>query len=208
MKNLTVTVCVAAIVVAAGACSSDSAGPGNGTVIVQLTDAPFSLDSIKSADMFVVRVDGRVSDADSSTAARGASDDSANADGWVTIAEPNASINLVPLQNGLTTTIGQTPLAAGTYQGLRIVIDPTRSSLTLKDGRVLSGSSTPSIVFPSGARSGIKISFSQPLVITAGQSNTLVVDFDLANSFVLRGNSLSQNGLLFKPVVRATVKPS
>jgi len=34
----------------------------------------------------------------------------------------------------------------------------------------------------------------------------MVVDFDVANSFVMRGNSLAQNGLLFKPVIRATVK--
>jgi hypothetical protein len=33
----------------------------------------------------------------------------------------------------------------------------------------------------------------------------MVLDFDVGNSFVMRGNSLAQNGLLFKPVVKATV---
>jgi hypothetical protein len=32
----------------------------------------------------------------------------------------------------------------------------------------------------------------------------VVVDFDLENSFVLRGNSLSRDGLLVKPTIRAT----
>ncbi|MDB4875242.1 MAG: hypothetical protein JWM41_1688 [Gemmatimonadetes bacterium] len=195
-----------AAAVGAAACGSDNTSPGSGSVTLQLTDAAFSVDSVKSADMFVVRVDGRVADADSAAAAKGATDDSANTDGWVTLARPNAAINLLALQNGVATTIGQSSLPAGTYQSFRIIVDPTKSSITLKDGKVLSGTSSPSIVFPSGARSGIKISMSQPLTIAAGQSTTLLVDFDLANSFVLRGNSLSQNGLLFKPVVRATVK--
>jgi hypothetical protein len=34
----------------------------------------------------------------------------------------------------------------------------------------------------------------------------MLVDFDVAQSFVIRGNSLDQNGLLFKPVIRGTLK--
>jgi hypothetical protein len=34
----------------------------------------------------------------------------------------------------------------------------------------------------------------------------MLVDFDVANSFVLRGNTILQNGLLFKPVVKATTQ--
>jgi hypothetical protein len=41
--------------------------------------------------------------------------------------------------------------------------------------------------------------------IVAGQTTTLLVDFDINNSFVMRGNAIAQNGLLFKPVVRATI---
>jgi hypothetical protein len=46
----------------------------------------------------------------------------------------------------------------------------------------------------------------KPVTVADGGTTTLVVDFDVANSFVMRGNSLSQQGLLFKPVVKATVK--
>jgi hypothetical protein len=34
----------------------------------------------------------------------------------------------------------------------------------------------------------------------------MVVDFDLGRSFVMRGRTVAQNGLLFKPVVRATAQ--
>jgi hypothetical protein len=34
----------------------------------------------------------------------------------------------------------------------------------------------------------------------------MVLDFDVGSSFVMRGESLSRNGLLFKPVVKATIK--
>jgi hypothetical protein len=205
-RHSVVGILVAAAAFGLGACGADTSAPGTGNVVVQLTDAPFPTDSVKSADVFVVRIDGRTSDADSSTAAKGISDDSASAGGWTTLAKPNAAINLLAYQNGVTTTVGTSPLPAGTYQGFRLIIDASKSSITLKDGRVLSGTSSPSIVFPSASQSGIKIQLSQSLTITAGQTSALVVDFDLANSFVMRGNSISQNGLLFKPVVRATTK--
>src|SRR5206468_2761287 len=40
---------------------------------------------------------------------------------------------------------------------------------------------------------------------SGGATTTLLVDFDVNNSFVMRGNSINQNGLLFKPVVNATI---
>ncbi len=102
--------------------------------------------------------------------------------------------------------LGQADVTAGSYQGFRLVMDPSKSSVTLKSGLVLNGGSTPGIMFPSGATAGLKIALSAPVVVTAGDTTTMVVDFDVANSFVLRGNSLSQNGLLFKPVINATVQ--
>jgi hypothetical protein len=115
-------------------------------------------------------------------------------------------VNLLAYQNGVTLALGQNTLAAGNYLGFRLVIDPTRSSLTLKNGMVLNGTSTPSITLPSASRGGIKMVLVQPVTITANQTTTVLVDFVLLNSFVMRGNSIAQNGLLFKPVVQASVK--
>ncbi|MHB0962583.1 MAG: DUF4382 domain-containing protein [Gemmatimonadaceae bacterium] len=197
---------LAAGTLAAFAACSDSTSPARGTIAVQLTDAPFSIDSLSSVDIFVVRVDARMADADSATAAQAASSDSARVNGWTTLASPNASINLLAYQNGTTLGLGQADVAAGSYQGFRLVIDPSKSSITLKTGLVLTGTSAPNVAFPSGSTSGLKIALSSPIVVAADDTTTMVVDFDVANSFVLRGNSLSQNGLLFKPVIRASVK--
>ena len=191
-----------------GACGgTDTAPRGMGTLVVQLTDAPFPTDSVKSVDIFVVRVDGRVEDVDEATAdAHVASESESEGDGWKTLATPNASINLLALQNGVVSTVGEAKIAAASYRGFRLVIDPTKSSVTLKNAQVLTSTSSPSVMFPSASRSGIKIVLAGPVVIGEDGKTTMVVDFDVGNSFVMRGNSLSQNGLLFKPVIRATVK--
>ncbi len=158
------TAMVATALLGVACSSSDTVSPtsGSGTMVVRLTDAPFLTDSVKSVDIFVVRVDARTSDADSATADHGLSDDSASVGGWKTIASPNAAFNLLSLQNGVSATIGQAVLPAGTYNGFRFIIDPARSSVTLKGGQVLTGSSTPGIKFPSANRSGIKMVLTQP----------------------------------------------
>ena len=191
-----------------GACGgSDTAPRGMGTLVVQLTDAPFPTDSVKSVDIFVVRVDGRVEDVDDASAdTHVATETESEGDGWKTLATPNASINLLELQNGVVSTVGEAKIDAASYRGFRLVIDPSKSSVTLKNGQVLTNTSSPSVMFPSASRSGIKIALASPVVVGEDGKTTMVVDFDVASSFVMRGNSLAQNGLLFKPVIRATVK--
>ncbi len=72
----------------------------------------------------------------------------------------------------------------------------SKSSVTLTDG------SHPTVMWPSAAQTGIKINLDQPISVTQ-DSSVMVLDFDVGRSFVMRGNSISQNGLLFKPVIRA-----
>jgi len=190
------------------ACSSTATtAAGQGTLAVHLTDAAFPTDSVKSVDIFVVRVDARQSAVDSAGAAKGATDDSASTGGWTTLTAPNQSVNLLAYQNGAALPLGQANVAAGSYQGFRLIIDPTKSSLTLKNGTVLSGTSTPNVMFPSAARSGIKIVLAQPISVTVNQTTNVLVDFVVGSSFVMRGNSISQNGLLFTPVIRGSLKP-
>lgn len=203
----------AASLTLAAACS-DSSSPanvtgenssGNGTVVVHLTDAPFSSDSVKSVDIFVVRVDARGSDVDSATTDHALSSDSAASNGWKTLATPNASFDLLSLQNGITATLGQASIPAGSYSGLRLIIDPSKSSVTLKNGTKLTNTSSPSVTFPSAAQSGLKIVLSQPVQVVSGTATSLLVDFDVNSSFVQRGNTIDKNGLLFKPVIKATI---
>src|SRR6266540_2394036 len=102
LKNRVVILVAAASVIGLGACGSDTSSPGTGKLAVLLTDAPFPFDSVKSVDVFVVRVDARQAEADSAQAARAASDDSVAMGGWTTLANPNASIDLLTLRNGTT----------------------------------------------------------------------------------------------------------
>ncbi len=182
-----------------GACGASDSGPGTGSLAVQLTDAPFPSDSVKSVDVWVLRVDARQADADSAAA------DSAGG-GWTTVASPNASVNLLAYQNGSALPLGSGTLTAGNYLGFRLVIDPSKSSLTLQNGQVLTATSSPNVTFPSGSTTGIKIVLTKPVTIAANATTTMLVDFQVNNSFVMRGSSISQNGLLFKPVVIGSTK--
>ncbi len=193
---------LAASVTYAAACGDSPTAAGRGTLAVRLTDAPFPTDSVSSVDIFVVRVDGRVADADSAAAEQ----DSAGTNGWTTLAAPNISVNLLAYQNGASLPLGMATLTEGSYHGFRLIIDPSKSSVTLKNGMVLTGTSSPNIAFPSGSRTGIKIVLTTPVEVVASDTTTMLVDFDVANSFVLRGNTILQNGLLFKPVVKATTQ--
>jgi hypothetical protein len=199
---------LAAATLVSGACSNKlSTEAGRGTLAVQLTDGPFLIDAVESVDIFVVRVDARRADADAAIVATGVSDDSADTGGWTTIATPNSRVNLLAYQNGTSLPLGLSNVATGNYLALRIIIDPTRSSLTLKNGAVLSGASRPNVSFPAADRSAIKIALTQPVVVVDGDTTTMLLDFMVGDSFVLRGNTIAQQGLLYEPVVRATVLP-
>jgi hypothetical protein len=175
------------------AACSDSSGTGGGVLAVRLTDAPFPFSDVASVDIYVVRVDARPAAPTDAQAA-----DESDMAGWTTIATPNASFNLLDLAGGRTANLGATTLATGTYDGFRLIIDPAKSSITLKDG------STPSIAFPSAAHSGIKIDLENPIQLTENGS-VMTLDFDVGSSFVMRGNSPAK-GFNFKPLVRAVAQ--
>jgi len=175
------------------ACDSSTDG-GPGSVTVRMTDAPFPFSEVSAVDVFVVRVDAKTGETSEAEAA-----DADETSGWTTIAEPNRVVNLIELNGGKLTTLGTSTLANGTYRGFRLIIDPAQSSVTLNDG------SHPDIVWPSASRTGIKVNLTTPLVVSSDQS-VFTIDFDIGRSFVMRGHDISQNGLLFKPVVRAVAQ--
>ncbi|HYC51881.1 MAG TPA: DUF4382 domain-containing protein [Gemmatimonadaceae bacterium] len=182
---------LAACAFAAATACSDSSG-NSGTLSVRLTDAPFPFSEVERVDIFVVRVDARRTEP-SETDAENDEDMSE----WVTIGSPGKVINLLDLAGGVTTNLGEATIPTGIYSGFRLVIDPAQSGVTLKDG------SEPDVKWPSAAQSGIKVKLDAPVEVDEDGS-VLVLDFDVGRSFVLRGNSIRNNGLLFKPVVRGT----
>ena len=188
-KTLRLFAAIALGMLGVAACS-DSSGTRTGLLTVRLTDAPFPFSSVASVDVFVVRVDARTA-APTETEAS----DESNQQGWTTVATPNALVNLLDLRNGTTRNLGATTLATGTYNGFRLIIDPSQSSITLKDG------TRPPIQFPSAGHSGIKINLDKPIELTEDGS-VMTLDFDIGRSFVMRGNTAA-SGFNFKPVIRA-----
>jgi hypothetical protein len=126
------------------------------------------------------------------------------------LAEPNALFDLMMLSDDANTMLGDAEVAAGAYNGFRLIIDPAKSSVTLNDegNTVIGGESITGLKFPSAAKTGIKIQLSGGAFdVEEGEASTLVVNFDVSKSFVMRGSSIEQNGLLFKPVIHATQAP-
>ena len=207
------------------AACSDSTGAGTGTVGVRLTnesvapsvaasvaadiigeaDSPLPAGSVKSVDIFVVRVDAKRENATDDDAAAATEESDAEKGGWVTVAEPNALFDLTKLADGTNTFLGDAEVGAGSYKGFRLIIDPAKSSVTLNDetNTVIGGESIVGLKFPSADKTGIKINLSGGAVeVKEGETSTLVVKFDVSKSFVVRGGSIEQSGLLFKPVIR------
>lgn len=175
---------------------AETTGPGTGRLEVRLTDAPFPFSEVSEVNVHIVRIEGRQQPAGD------AETENLNSSGWITIAEPDAGFNLLSLQGGVTANLGSATLATGTYNAFRMIVNTEQSNVVLTDNTVLDGSNG-GIVFPSGAQTGIKIFLDQPIQVVEGLS-VMILDFDVGKSFVLRGNPLRNNGLLFKPVIRGT----
>ena len=105
----------------------------------------------------------------------------------------------------MSSALGDVDIRAAAYNGLRIIVDPSKSSVTLNSGRVLTASSSPGIRFPSANRIGIRITPSRPVVVVGGETTNLIVDIDVGASFAQNGSSIQRNGLLFRPVIRTTI---
>jgi len=212
----------AALLASVVACS-DSTDVGTGTVGVRLTnasvaasvaavaafegEAPLPAEMVKSVDIWVLRVDAKRQEATDAEAAEDTEESESLANGWVTVAEPDALFDLTKLADGTNTLLGDAEVAAGSYKSFRLVIDPAKSSLTLNDeaNTVIGGESITGLKFPSAAKTGVKINLAGgPLQVVDGETSTLVVQFDVSKSFVMRGTTIDQNGLLFKPVIRGT----
>jgi hypothetical protein len=121
-----------------------------------------------------------------------------NGEGWSTITlTPPRKINLLELTNGVISSLGETPLPAGHYTQLRLVLDRNTGSSTA-NSIVLAGTTMEIPLFtPSAAQSGIKLI--NAFEVVANQRTDLLLDFDACKSVVSRGNG--SYGL--KPVIKA-----
>jgi hypothetical protein len=122
---------------------------------------------------------------------------------WTTIAlVPPRKINLLGLNdptqpNFALDRLGETPLDAGHYTQLRLVLSPNRNGSPLANSIVLSGTTTEiALETPSAVQSGIKLI--HQFTVSSGQRVDLLLDFDACKSIVKTGN----NKYKLKPVIQ------
>jgi hypothetical protein len=162
-------------------------GAGSGMLGISLTDAPAC--GFDAVYVTVVKVRVHQSSSASDTAA-----------GWTDITlNPARKINLLSLNNGVLDNLGETPLAAGHYTQLRLVLDPNTTVNGMANSVVPMGDTTEFPLFtPSALQSGIKLI--NQFDVASGQRVDLVLDFNACKSTVLRGNGT----YALKPVIKVT----
>jgi hypothetical protein len=172
-----------------------TAGSGQGTLVISLTDVPAGDFTAINVTVSAVRIhmsaDAGVNDA-----------------GWqeLKLGTP-VKINLLSLQNGILFSLGQLPLPAGHYQQIRLLLVPNSGSVP---------SFNDSVVPALGAQAGVELSLDiQPedmtgikiinqFTVNAGKVADLILDFDGKNSVIQRGDGT----YMLQPVISATIKES
>lgn len=180
------------------ACGGGGDGPSGtaqplGTLKVGLTDAPSC--KVGKADLAKVWVTvERVRVHASADAADSAS-------GWSEIVlNPTQRVDLLSLTNGTLFALGTTPLPAGAYTQVRLVLSPNRGAAPYANAVVLVGSTAEiPLDTPSAAQSGLKII--RPFTVAPNTVVDLVIDFDACRSIVARGNG----SYALKPVLSASL---
>lgn len=173
-----------ALAACGGGGDGSSSSSNTGTLSVSMTDAPAC-----GFDHVFVTVDKVRVHTDPNA--------DVNGTGWVDVTvSPARRIDLLSLTNGVLTTLGQTPLPAGTYQQIRLVLIPNGAGAPA-NSVVPTGGAEQALDTPSAVQSGIKII--RPFTVAPNTLSDLVLDFDACKSVVTRGNGTF--GL--KPVVTA-----
>jgi hypothetical protein len=168
-----------------GGGDGSSGGSNTGTLRLALTDAPACGYDAVNVTVQKIRVHQSSS----------ASDTDGN---WSEIVlNPPMRVNLLTLTNGVLMELGQTPLPAGKYTQLRLVLAENNGTSPMANSVVPSGASEVALKTPSGQQSGIKTNIN--IDIAANQMADFVLDFDACKSVVVAGAS---GQYLLKPVLQ------
>jgi len=195
MKGLELALILAGL----AGCNASEIGPvtppdGDGKTSIFLTDAPFPFDQISRVDIHVKQI-----------ALSPSADTSEGAPDWVVVASPDRTFNLLDLQNGSTALLGEADVPPGQYRAVRLVFDPSRSTLTGTAGDVIvtgSGPGTPGINWQAkGDRPSLYALVEETLAI-GENGEDIVVDFDVGRSFLYHGGA----EFTFLPHLRAIVR--
>jgi hypothetical protein len=165
------------------ACNDDGGNTGprpEGVTRILLTDAPFPFDQVQSVNVHIVSI------------AATTNFDTTQTIEWTTLAEPNRTIDLLELQDGATTVLGEVSVPAGEYAAVRMVLNTALSGIVMADG-------SPGVVEWAGpGEQSLFALVEQPLSVPDGGAD-LIIDFDVGRSFV----PTIEGSFIFLPWIRA-----
>src|SRR5262249_48704329 len=110
------------------------------------------------------------------------------------------------LQGGLTDQLGTADLPVGAITAVRLVIDTDSSSITMRDGAVLTSNSTPGIHWQSSAGRPTLNALIADQIIVHDTGAVVVVDFDVGKAFIRPQEvdpTSTDRGFIFSPVFSA-----
>ncbi len=183
-------------------CNNDNnADQGIGKLTIRLTDEPFPHDLIAEANVTIFKVEARKKVDESGDMDMNEGNESEDGSSFVVLMEEEIDVNLLSLTNGVTESLVDAAIPAGTYDLFRVYVKGV--NVVLND----EARTTYDLTVPSGEQTGIKVFVTPALVVTSGLSADLLFDFDVSRSFVPRGNlrhDANFNGFNFKPVIKVS----
>jgi Domain of unknown function (DUF4382) len=187
LRHLT-TILAASLAILLTACGGgdgiSGTGSSAGSLRVSLTDAPACGYDEVNVTVKKVRVHQNIGAAETDP-------------GWSEIVlAPARRFDLLTLRNGVLVGLGETPLPAGRYTQLRLVLADNTSAMPLANSVVPVGGMETPLDTPSAQQSGLKLNVD--IDVPADKVVDVVLDFDACKSVVKRGNSGKFN---LKPVI-------
>lgn len=168
-----------------GGTTDASSADGSGTLRLAMTDAPACGFNAVNVTVDRIRVHKSSTAADSDA-------------GWSEIVlSPARRIDLLSLTNGALSELGQTPLPAGKYTQLRLVLADNSGSTPFANAVIPTGGvGEVALTTPSAQQSGLKLNTN--IDVGSNQMADFVIDFNACKSIVSAGNS---GKYLLKPVL-------
>lgn len=190
-----------AVLALSAACGQDGTGvrTGAGSTRILLTDDPFPYDRLARVDLYVVSISASLTP-DTGGVGGG------NGSNFVTLVEPNRRFDVLALQNGATAELGSVKLPAGAITAVRMIIDTDSSGITLKDGRVLTGTSRPGISWQSSGGRPVLNALVHEQLIVPDTGAVIVIDYDVGQAFIptqVLDPASTDSSFIFSPVLRA-----
>jgi len=182
--KMTLAASAALVLTACGGGGSSGTTASQGTLSIGLTDAPACGFDHVNVTIQKVRVNQSATAADADA-------------GWTDITlNPAMRVDLLTLTNGAFTTLGQTPLGAGHYSQIELVLAANDATTPLANSVVPTGGAETALTTPSAQQSGLKLN--ADITIAANQMADFLLDFNACKSVVHAGNS---GKYLLKPVI-------